>query len=887
MAHEGTDFVSNPPEDPLGGATNVKRVTEFVPAPDGTMIPLPEGMTPEDLIEQIKIRSEEDPKYKGFIKGLMQQQRGSQIDDPLDPEFVRAFYAKQLDAAVEPGDLEHFAARMDVARSNTLTDKMNKLQTKYFPDTEFRVIQGTEGEDVLMFRHPGDFAFKEVESGELNIGDLAALMGGTINAQTMGEIIASFANKKGAGLVKRALKIGFGASLGSAVDDRIEFERGFGDMAGGPVVERMVSAGVAATAGVFIFDPVARAINYLRRTKGIVAPLQEIKDISDFAARENLPALLPGSVHPIYESMQQQATGTSLLMKDAVQDVFARSVARFEELAKELGDFRDLDDNILRRTVATWERNILAGLDTPLVTEGQMGRGTSKGVDKLIEMLSEREGRAFLKAYDASITQEVRYTLNPAQRIAAAYKSQIVGNLNFKDIGFSVRLGLVPIESPEFRRALNLLIRDDSTILVGKGGASPMERMIRHRGRFFNLKDNVKLTGEERTAAGNIHRSMTAIMKNPRVAARGPVQKNIVDLWRNAASQTLARERFMNKAYARFITAGNTPTEIAEKINLSNPDVVKGIRRIMLGSGQRSRWVSVQHGFENRLLRKPTSIRRQLEGATDPAVRDLLIPPARQEILSKISDDFVALDKSIVKRMLQMSLARGERTIRLLGQGTRTDIQNVLVEAGGRDTPTGRALQAGIIELLMARSTRKGEGGRFVLDRKIFNNWMNKFRQRGILEEVFSPTTLKRIEQFDNYVSILPKNMGVGEGMQKATIGAQISSGALPITPANIFRAIGGIAASTRNRMVALAFTTPKAVKILVGKGARGEPLEGSRLAMIGGFIGTIVEEAVRTAESGSFDVSEGVQLEDFRPGEENLFDFKTLMEMNRTPDII
>jgi len=853
MANEDplAGFVSNPPEPLIGETTDQGRVTSFVPGPLGTVVPVPEGMTSQQVLEQIRDRANEDPKFMGLIRGLEQARKGGNLESTT-PEFRRAYFAKQLEAAVEPGDIEDFFFRMDLARSRSLTTKMAKFR-EAFPDSEVKVISDVDESPVLMFRHPGDFAFREMEAPEINMGDLAALMGGTIDETTMGELTAFLATRGTTSILKNMVKGFVGAATGEAVKSRVETDRGFGEVSGGPLVERMIESGGAAAVGVGLFDVGARIINYIRGVKGLVAPLPKTAEVGQFAERAGFPKLLPGSVHPLYESMQQQATGTSLLMKGAVQDVFAQTIAKLGSIKDEFGSINDLTDDVLELMIARSEKGILASLGTRAeMTFANMGRKVQAGLDNFVELLSTREGRLYAKAFREST--DAKYIMDPAKKLAASIKLKIPGGFNFSRISTKVHVPLVDNLSPELRTALDLIIREPGDIILQKQ-ASPLERMIRHRERFFNLKDNPTLSGEERAAATAIHKTLTGIMFHPFPLKGKGLASNVIKLWRTAASHTRARHRFMSKAYVRIATQSDTPTQLAKKLSLDNPDGVIGVKRIFLASGQRDRWVSVQQAFEQDLLKRPKTIRGKFEGAVSKDGLDALVRPERQKILLKISDDFNILEKGTVKKLLSTGLSRAEKVIRLLGTGSGREIRDIIKEAGGRNTPEGGALQAGVFELLLTRSTRKGELGP-VIDRKLFNNWMKRFRDRGILAELFDEKTLKRVEDIDDYIAVLPKNMGVGEGMQKASIGADLGAGMFPVTPGNIWKFVSGVGATTKNRMIAWAFTSEGSQKFLIGKGLKPGQLSPGRLDAIGGLIGLVVKDINDLAESGSLNLS-------------------------------
>jgi len=142
------------------------------------------------------------------------------------------------------------------------------------------------------------------------------------------------------------------------------------------------------------------------------------------------------------------------------------------------------------------------------------------------------------------------------------------------------------------------------------------------------------------------------------------------------------------------------------------------------------------------------------------------------------------------------------------------------------------------------------------LDKDKFLSGMKSFRNRGVLEEIFDPKTLKRLESFDDYVSFLPKGMGAGEGIKKAEVASQIGGVFLP-TPTAAAQAVRGATTLGRHRLIAWAFVTGKIRKFLIGADRmKKEGLNTNVLAAIGGALGVILGNISEISESGSFDIS-------------------------------
>ena len=291
--------------------------------------------------------------------------------------------------------------------------------------------------------------------------------------------------------------------------------------------------------------------------------------------------------------------------------------------------------------------------------------------------------------------------------------------------------------------------------------------------------------------------------------------------------------------------------------------MVLGIRRRLLASGNKQKWFALQTAYKNKLLLNPGGMRQVLTRSNKDAV-NALVDPRDKEALIRISDEWNRLEASDIKTMLTKSTDIGDRAVQLVTGGTGREIRAIIAEAGGKSSPPGRALQAGVIEALLRKSRLPKDEGKFLMSKDKFLAELNRIRERGVLEDIFEPDVLKRLENnFEQYISFLPKSMGGGEGIQKATIGAGMA--ALPLAPLQPGKALGGLTGSGINKMWAWLFTTPGTRKFLMGKGT---PPKGdtNHLRAIGGALGVVLNNMNEIANSGSFEFSEGINFSETPP---------------------
>jgi len=141
-------------------------------------------------------------------------------------------------------------------------------------------------------------------------------------------------------------------------------------------------------------------------------------------------------------------------------------------------------------------------------------------------------------------------------------------------------------------------------------------------------------------------------------------------------------------------------------------------------------------------------------------------------------------------------------------------------------------------------------------DKKIFANELHALRGRGIMEDIFQPDTLKRLETFEESIAFLPESMGVGDSIQAASIGPEAFS-FLTLQP---LKALKGARSFLKNDMIAWMFTTPGTRRFMVGSfRPRKAPRNVNHTRAIGGALGVILENMNETSNNLE-DIIEGAR---------------------------
>jgi|GEM_PF-5090418 len=197
-----------------------------------------------------------------------------------------------------------------------------------------------------------------------------------------------------------------------------------------------------------------------------------------------------------------------------------------------------------------------------------------------------------------------------------------------------------------------------------------------------------------------------------------------------------------------------------------------------------------------------------------------------------------------IAKMLKTGQDDAIRLTELSAKGSRREIKAFLEEVGGKDSARGRALAAGYIKNLADKATSAGTL-KPTFDKQVFADGLHTLKGRINLEDIFTEDTLFKLEKYEEAIAFLPDNIGLGDGIQAASIGPAAFS-FLTLEP---MKALGGGRAFLKNDVIAWIFTTPGTRKFLVGSFRPAKkPKNLNHARAIGGALGVIAENMLETA---------------------------------------
>lgn len=807
----------------------------------------------------IEDRLNEDPKLMGEVLKANQDSRariafGEGIAAGEFPAESRLLYLSQQSSfPLRRGGLDDIGARFDLGRSDLATEKIAKLREAY-PDSEIQFANDLDGNFTILMRRPGEATGIEVESPDFSQGDLGALASGILSEDVVAEILTFMVTRTTGGVRKNMMKAFAGAFVGEGVKSQVERLRGFEESTPGAIIERMAFTGLGGAAGVLLFDPTARVRNKIRGTRGIVSVSDEAQ--RGMAAAEILGQMprLPGSIHPKLRNAQNQAYATSPRMQKEIDDQLAEAAEDLADFSKQIGDVESLSDNELRAILNKETRRITSALDTPpSMTWEDAGGKVKQGMDKFYELLGEAEGRDYVKALEQ--TKNGIYDIAPVKKLLGLLAFGKRGPVTIKGKGWTLKstINVTPLKNVDLKSAMKRLNQLNDSIKLTKrpdGEENPLDIMIGLRSQFFSIMEDQAVNSQDRRVAALVHGALTDTMRNPaNVSAEG------VALWRRAANRTRFKEGMLSKDYARFIANSDSPEKVARYLaNSGNYTAIRDTRRMLTATGQAEKWGAVQEAFETMLYEGPQQIRSILTGKGTRATNSLniLMPPSEQKVYLEIGDQITRMNRSPIAKMLKTGQDEATRLTELAAKGSRREIKAFLDDVGGKESARGKALAAGVVKNLADRATSAGTL-KPTFDKQVFANGLHDLRARGIIDDIFTPDTFKRLELFEESIAFLPESIGIGDSIQAAEAG----SAAFSLLSLQPMRALSGGRTFVKNDLVAWLFTTPGTRKFMVGsfRSAR-KPRNLNHARAIGGALGVIAENMIEVSGSmqGAFE---------------------------------
>lgn len=587
---------------------------------------------------------------------------------------------------------------------------------------------------ALLVRPPGGTEFIEAESLGIGPMDVAAAGGAVLGQGLTSALLVPGLRLANPFLARQAATaIGGGAGAGLVSQDP-------SDIAGAAGMELAFNLpGEAASAA-------------WRTTTGAIEdiPIETLRRLDELrAAGLDVPPLYRT---PAGQYIAQRAAVTSAAGKQRHLDVFERAARYLRNEMSTLSPATTTDElaDVVKRT----EQRLVQGASTlPRTAPEAVSAGALAGMEDWTRAYRELVDRRYTDLRRVAFDQDIRFDIASSKedmrRIALGYTVPQVGEEGVVAPGTVIGL---PRGAAKAVKQF-LAMPDEVTHYTPVRGVATSS--------FDQLKDiryalDNSLSGDavQDSLVYQARDVITSVLENP--VGGSPEYKAAL----NRANRTYRRmattlDVFQTRKLMREL-AKDPMKAGAHLITPEAPDRVGRIKHMMVQSGRAERWNEVRGGYFDLLLRDPSRIGAELKrwDGQLAAKHALMSKPEEQMIrgVQEAHEQFIELNADpLFIRGRQMGRAAFEA---LMAKDTRT-LRTLVAEAGGKDSPLGHFMQAGMIgEVLKAEEKIEG---RTVINAAVADSTARRLIDDEELFDIVGTPKLRAVlANVRDYLSFLP-----------------------------------------------------------------------------------------------------------------------------------
>ena len=700
-------------------------------------------------------------------------QAGAMTHSPGRPPFL-AQASGALKAPTAEGGLDDFGLRADLSVADTFKEKLGKFQTKY-PTGDLRAVEttGLIGRPVvtLMFRRTEGDPYREIDPNMVTSGpelaDVADLLGDV--PSIAGEVLAT-ARYRGANLIPLLGRIFFGSTAGELAKEGVEVVRGTSNETLEGVGTRALMLGAGSAVGAGATAPLISGPVNVARGVGALKIGDEGREMMAAAERQGLPVPRPDQVtdNPLIRRLGQQASAT------------VPSMARYaaEQNKTALANFSGALDPNASAMLPLYAKAALNAAQTKvvdnakrLVRAGNADRGgvaLTRGIEEYDKIA--RTAVDDLYSYARSL-HDPQFDLSGVQSLAAELRQG--RRMPNKDGGNKRSAGELP---PGIQTIIDDIVsaRPDVRTWTDPNGvvSSAFDQVKDMRSRLYALKqpDMGKKATEENLVAKELYDALSGVLDSP---VGGSPEFRAA--WREASTEAARRfdtlERMSTfRATQDFKWGDMTPQDAYRSLVQpgKSSETLQSVRQNL----PTERWEELRGAFKDDLLRKPDSLRTELAKYDDASLNLLLTQRERAE-LNRVSDAFDRIQASGLDDALVKQSEGGKLALSLMETKNTAQIDALVELAGGKNTPFGKSLRAGILDALYQKNVVT-EGGRTFINAKALRRSLDELSQNGSLNKFLAPFDRERLLDLATYLERVQKGGDFGSSLQAAETTAGV-----------------------------------------------------------------------------------------------------------------
>jgi hypothetical protein len=249
------------------------------------------------------------------------------------------------------------------------------------------------------------------------------------------------------------------------------------------------------------------------------------------------------------------------------------------------------------------------------------------------------------------------------------------------------------------------------------------------------------------------------------------------------------------------------------------------------------RWEEMRGAFKADLMGDAEMIATRL-GEYDKATLDLLLTPREQVELGRVSDAMQALQDTGIKEALRRQSEPGRVAYELLNRSDSRGIDELVKVAGGRNTPAGRGLRAGLIDAIVLKSVKDREGSRFI-DPATLRAQIKSLSESGALTKVLLPADVRRLRDLATYTEAIEATGDSGTSL----LAGQTVAGAFDLK-------MDALLNLADQMFIGRMMTTERGARAIFGSG--GKRWDASNLRLFGAALGALVADGSPPPDSAA-----------------------------------
>jgi hypothetical protein len=240
-------------------------------------------------------------------------------------------------------------------------------------------------------------------------------------------------------------------------------------------------------------------------------------------------------------------------------------------------------------------------------------------------------------------------------------------------------------------------------------------------------------------------------------------------MWKKANRQAAERFSTLEKLTVIRAAKSETPAELA--FRLGQPNQVDNLVTLR-GTISSKRFSEFQDSFKTDLLSDADKLTSRISAFDRPTL-NMLLSREEQNIYRRIGKSIDSINDTRIRSVIDAQTESGAIIHDLLLNGKTASINKIheIVEkSGGKESPLGKSIRAGIIDSIADKTIRRSRGSK-VIDPNALEKSIAELEKKGLLR-FLNRSDVEQLADLDKVAPFLKVKSDTGTSIQKATTAA-------------------------------------------------------------------------------------------------------------------